>query len=130
MENQVVLLDTSVLIDFFRKQNKRNSFFYSLSAKKIKFTVSTITRFEVFAGQSNSQNSFWLNFYKNVKILDFDDNCAFHAGKIVKQLKQENKMIEIADIFIAATALANNLPMATLNIKHFNRIDKLEVISS
>ncbi|MEY4906232.1 MAG: hypothetical protein RLZZ292_4047, partial [Bacteroidota bacterium] len=29
------------------------------------------------------------------------------------------------DIFIAATAIANNLPIKTLNIKHFARIPNL-----
>ena len=82
MENSIILLDTSILIDFFRKKNKRNSEFYSLSAKHSKFAVSTITRFEVFAGQTNSQNVFWDNFYQKIRILSFDDNCAFMAGKI------------------------------------------------
>ncbi len=130
MENQVILLDTTILIDFFRKKNKRSSIFYSLSAKYSEFAVSTITRFEIFAGQNDNQNEFWINFYKRIKILDFDDKCAVYAGEIVKTLKQENKMIEISDIFIAATALANGLPISTLNIKHFNRIKKLKIINS
>lgn len=37
-------------------------------------------------------------------------------------------MIDIADLFIGATALTHNLPIATLNIKHFNRIKGLEII--
>lgn len=109
MENQIVLLDTSILIDFFRKKNKRNSIFYSLSAKPLSFAVSTVTRFEIFAGQTDIQNIFWSNFYKMIKILDFDDNCASIAGKIVKQLRLNNKMIEISDILIASTALSHNL---------------------
>ena len=36
--------------------------------------------------------------------------------------------ILIADLFIASTAIANNLPFATLNKKHFDRIDNLVII--
>ena len=55
-------------------------------------------------------------------------NVAEIASSIAKKLKAENKIIEFRDIFIAATAIANNMPLTTLNIKHFNRIDDLELI--
>ncbi|MEN8122186.1 MAG: type II toxin-antitoxin system VapC family toxin [Bacteroidota bacterium] len=128
MGNKIILLDTSILVDLFRKKNKRKSIFYSLSLKHASFAVSTITRFEIFVGQTNTQNEFWDNFYKKIKIIDFDDRCAFYAGKIVKQLKQNNKMIEIPDILIAATALANDLPISTLNLKHFSRIEDIDIV--
>jgi predicted nucleic acid-binding protein len=37
-------------------------------------------------------------------------------------------MIDIADILIGATALSHDIPIATLNYKHFNRIKELEII--
>jgi len=43
-------------------------------------------------------------------------------------LKKKRKQIDIADLFIAATAVAHNLPLATLNEKHFNRIDILNIV--
>jgi tRNA(fMet)-specific endonuclease VapC len=44
-------------------------------------------------------------------------------------LKRKRKQIDIADLFIAATALSNNLPFATLNLKHFERIDNLQIVA-
>jgi predicted nucleic acid-binding protein len=38
-------------------------------------------------------------------------------------------MIEIPDMLIGATAKANNLKLATLNKKHFERIKNLEIIT-
>ncbi len=128
MENTVILLDTSVLIDLFRRKVKENSYFYQLSNNYQVFAVSTITRFEIFVGQRDIQNEFWNNFYENVKILDFDDNCAKAAADIVKQLKSTNQMIEIADILIGATAIAYNLPLATLNKNHFIRIENIQLV--
>ena len=49
--------------------------------------------------------------------------------EIYKQLKQENKLIDIPDIMIAGTALQNNMPLATLNRNHFERIKGLTIIT-
>lgn len=38
-------------------------------------------------------------------------------------------MIDSKDLFIAATAIAHSLPVATINKKHFERIESLEIIS-
>jgi len=45
-----------------------------------------------------------------------------------RELKLKRKQIEIADLFIAATAVAHNFPFATLNRKHFDRIDRLNIL--
>lgn len=37
-------------------------------------------------------------------------------------------MIEIPDILIAGTAIANNLELASLNVNHFNRVEGLQLI--
>jgi tRNA(fMet)-specific endonuclease VapC len=40
----------------------------------------------------------------------------------------QSKQIEIPDLIIAACAIANNATIATLNFKHFSRIDELTLI--
>jgi tRNA(fMet)-specific endonuclease VapC len=61
-------------------------------------------------------------------VLAFDQNVAQAAVDINNKLKRRRKQIGMADLFIAATAISNNLPLTTLNIKHFDRIDGLSVI--
>jgi len=36
-------------------------------------------------------------------------------------------MIDLADILIGATAVTHNIPIATLNVKHFERIKDLKI---
>jgi tRNA(fMet)-specific endonuclease VapC len=60
--------------------------------------------------------------------LPFDKEANEAAVKIFKQLKKDNKLIEIPDILIGATAQASNIKLATLNKKHFERIKSLEII--
>jgi predicted nucleic acid-binding protein len=62
-----------------------------------------------------------------VKIIPFDERCSYEAVKIYKDLKVQNKLIALPDLLIAATALAHDLSLATLNVKHFERVEKLIV---
>jgi tRNA(fMet)-specific endonuclease VapC len=63
-----------------------------------------------------------------VEVLPFDKESANVAVQINNTLKRKRKQIDIADLFIAATAISNKLPLATLNSKHFERIDSLILI--
>jgi predicted nucleic acid-binding protein len=62
-----------------------------------------------------------------LQILPFDKECSDNAIKIYIDLLKANKMIDLADILIGSTALTHNIPIATLNEKHFSRIKGLEI---
>jgi predicted nucleic acid-binding protein len=61
--------------------------------------------------------------------LPFATRVAKQAVAIYKQLKQQNKLIDIPDIMIAGTAMQNEVPLATLNRNHFERVNGLEIIT-
>ena len=128
MADKIVLTDTSILIDFFRKTDKANSVLINLFDQEYDFTISSITFYEIYSGTATNQLSFWRNLLQKTKVLVFDDNVAQAAIDINNELKRKLKQIEMADLFIAATAIANKLPFATLNKKHFERIDGLVII--
>ncbi len=128
MESSPILIDTSVLIDYFRKKNKGKTLLYSLSLKH-NFAISTITEFEFLVGLSDKHLEFATILFKNFIVLPFDSRCAKTATKIYNELKSKNQLISPPDIFIAATAIANNLSFATLNLKHFERVSNLELIA-
>jgi predicted nucleic acid-binding protein len=92
------------------------------------FVVSAITEYELYVGNSEGQNDFWDNFFSQITVLPFDTESVKQSINIHKQLKLKNKLIEIPDILIAGTAMTNKLPLATLNLKHFERIDGLEIV--
>ena len=129
MENTIICLDTSVLIDFYRKKDKSKSLFFKLAEKYLFFAISAITEYELFIGNSQEKNIFWNDFFSRVVVLPFDTEAVKHAVEIYKQLKQENNLIDIPDIMIAGTVLQNNMPLATLNKKHFERINGLTIIT-
>ncbi len=128
METELICIDTSILIDFYRKKDKTKSFFYELTKTYRLFAISVITEYEILIGNEAAKDNFWEQFLDRVTILPFDRIANQAAVKIFRQLKADNKLIEIPDILIGVTALANNMKMATLNKKHFERIKGLTVI--
>lgn len=64
-----------------------------------------------------------------LNVLPFDNEIALKAGCIYQELRKKNQLIEFRDIFIAATCLIHELPLATLNKKHFERIEGLTVMN-
>lgn len=59
MENEIICLDTSILIDFFRKKKKEYSVLYELSQKYVTFATSVITEYEIFTGSTKEQQVFF-----------------------------------------------------------------------
>jgi predicted nucleic acid-binding protein len=71
--------------------------------------------------------SFWTELSKYLIVLPFDMDCSNKAVEIFIDLSKSNKLIDMADILIGATAIAHKLPVATLNKKHFQRINNLHL---
>jgi len=118
-----------VLIDYYRKKDKSKSLFFKLTKEYSVFAVSAITEYELYIGNSQEQNIFWNDFFLQITVLPFDTKVVKRAVDIYKQLKQQSKLIDIPDIMIAGTALQNRIPLATLNRKHFERINGLQIMT-
>ena len=128
MAQKVILLDTSILIDYYRRTNKSNSVWIKLIDEGYEFSISAITKYELYSGAVKTQIAFWDNVLATIAIIPFDETCVDTAVAINAALKRKSKQIDLADLFIASTAIAHNLPIATLNKKHFDRIDELILI--
>jgi len=128
MATQSVLLDTSILIDYLPKGNKEKSYFFHLF-DNCELYVSIISQFEVEIGlKSQQQQREYQEMIHNMTILAVDRSCLDQAVETYNFLKSRNQRIELADLLIAATALAHRLPVATLNAKHFARIPYLQLV--
>ena len=128
MADKIVLADSSILIDLFRKSEKANSRFVQLASDGYEFQISAITEYEVYSGATSNQLPFWNDLLQRVKVLPFDKDVVKVAVIINNRLKQKRKQIDIADLFIAATAISSNLTFVTLNRRHFDRIEGLNII--
>lgn len=129
MESKRVLIDSSVFIDYFRKTQKEKTLLAKVVDSEYQLAISVITQFEIFVGSNPSNQKFWSDLLENVSILPIESSCIETALKINLDLKQKSKQIAFPDLLIASMALSNDLPILTLNTKHFNRIADLELLN-
>jgi tRNA(fMet)-specific endonuclease VapC len=129
MESSVILLDTGVLIEVLRRKDKSSTLFYSLAVQGKELSVSSITVYEFRNGMTTINEELCEALLLRLITLPFDDKAARTAATIYRSLKSQRNLIEVADILIAATAIAHDIPLATLNIKHFQRIVHLNLIT-
>ncbi len=123
------MVDTSILIDYFRKTDKKKTRLVTHFKNYRQLFISSITEFEVLNGAKQLHLDFWNGMLPRFTILEFDSKAARQAAAITEQLKSRRKNIDKPDLFIAATAVAHGLNFDTLNIKHFIHIDKLLMLT-
>ncbi|VEN73816.1 conserved hypothetical protein [Candidatus Desulfarcum epimagneticum] len=91
--------------------------------------MSSVTLFELKCGAKTEKHSKDIGkLLKWIETIPFDNEIAEIASIIYQRLKLKHKLIEFRDIFIAATAISENLCVATLNIKDFERIKDIDLI--
>jgi tRNA(fMet)-specific endonuclease VapC len=121
------LLDTDILSDFLRGQNgnvlRRAQAYISEHAR---LTLSAVTVFEVVRGRHQAQQidraAQFLAWAQNAEVLAFDDKSARIGGEIAGALLRTGTTIGVADVLIAATAIANNVTLASANLAHYQRL--------
>lgn len=122
-----MVVDTSIFIEFWRLKSKQNTKLYQAVGTGPLY-VSSVTIFELYTGANNSQKKKNLDtLLSNITELPFSNEIAIVAADKWAELRKINQQIEIRDLFIGATALAHDLPVLTLNTKHFSRISGLKV---
>ncbi|HEY2580514.1 MAG TPA: type II toxin-antitoxin system VapC family toxin [Mucilaginibacter sp.] len=123
-----MVIDTSIIIDHLRSKDKLTSKLYQLSDEP-ELCISAVSMYELYMGATSKDKEKDIKLVtESLIILPFTNAVALQASKIYHQLKKKNELIEFRDIFIAATCMVNELPIATLNKKHFKRIEGLKIL--
>ena len=123
-----MVVDTNVFIEYLRAKNKQKTSLY-LIQNISNLSISIVTLYELLIGSITPSK--WNDVQlitEDLEFLPMTKEISIKSAQIYLQLRKENKIIEPQDIFIAATAIENKLPLITLNKKHFSRIDGLELI--
>lgn len=127
MDKELICLDTSILIDYYRKKDKSKTKFVQLSTK-YNFSISVVTKLEILVGVNPEQRVFWQEVFQKMKIFPLTEKDVEIASEIIQTLTKKNKIIGLKDVLIASTAIAKNLRIATLNLKDFKRIDDIKIL--
>lgn len=115
MATAELLVDTDVLVDHLRGRRR-------LAADIEQLAVSVVTRCELFAGRDEPEG---LRHLLSPMIeFAIDAATAELAG-----LTRRRTGIATPDALIAATALLHRLPLMTRNLRHFERVEELRVVT-
>lgn len=123
------LLDTNIIIFFFKKKYGLRQKIKSLGDKDL--VISEITLAELKFGAEKSENpekhfAEIADFLKVVSVLPITSAIDLFA-KEKARLQNEGIPIEDFDLLIGSTAFANKMVMVTNNTKHFNRLQKIKI---
>jgi len=129
LENRLIVVDTDVIIDFFRdKPPAANVFAELISLEKAAMTAISV--FELYAGIEGAKRLTQIEtLVQELIILPLNTIEAAIAGRIYTQLKSRGKLVGTHDILIAAICVANELPLYTKNIAHFSAIKEIRLLS-
>lgn len=123
-----MVVDTGVFIEHIRARDKTRTNLTSIARVSDKY-VSTATVYELLCGATTSDKSAEVDtLLSDFTELAIDREVAAKAAELFINLKRRNQLIGPLDILIAATALVHNLPVKTLNIDHFRRINELIIL--
>ncbi len=125
---EIVCLDTSILIEHYRKKDKTQTRFAHLAREYDTFAVSALVEYEFIRGEKAMDNSFWEALFEKIHVLPFDRNCAQKAAAIYATLNKQQRHERVLDILIGGTALAWGYPLATLNEKDFEGVVGLRLV--
>ena len=132
MEDKICL-DTDFLVDFLRNKKEAVEFIKKNEINK-DLATTYINIFELYYGAYKSDkkqdNLKAITLLLNrIEILDFSNEAVKKAGEMLAKLEEEGKKIEFRDLFIGVIALVNNYSIKTNNVKHFERIEELNILN-
>lgn len=118
-----LLVDTDVLVDFFRGHSKAVAFIKTNSSHIV---LSSIVVAELYAGvKGDSELSALESFLSLFRVIPVTLAIA-RTGGLYKRDYGKSHGIGLADAIIAATCETENLELMTLNIKHYPMIKGLK----
>ena len=123
------LLDTDLLIDLSRGRSKIQERVAGIGMSNC--SVSEVSLAELYVGfyknQSVNRYQFLLSFLEeSLLVVPISSSIKTYA-RIRSQLELQGNRLDNMDLFIAATALANDYTLVTHNARHFSRIPGLKL---
>ena len=116
------LVDTDVLVDFFRGDGSAVAF---INANSSRIILSSIVVAELYAGVKGEKEFTALeNFISLFRVIPVTSAIA-RTGGLYKRDYGKSHGIGLADAILAATCEAENAELKTLNIKHYPMIKGL-----
>ena len=121
----MILCDTNVLIEFYKGNPTIVQELRSIGVAQL--AISVIAQAELYYGALNKAELLKIQKHLNLlHNLPIDQQVSRQFIQLMERYSLSHKLA-IPDALIAATALINDLPLYTLNIKDFRFIENLKL---
>ena len=126
------LLDTSVLSQPLKDRPLRAVQRRWTPERSAGLCTSAICQAELLRGLEARQSEKLWRRYRDylegeVAVVPFDEAAASVYARLCARLQTAGTRRDMADLLIAAAAIAADLPLATLNVRHFDDLEGLRV---
>ncbi len=121
----MILCDTNILIDFYKKKPDVISELRHIGASQL--AISVITRAELYYGAFNKQELKQIEKHLgNITEYHISMAVAQRFATLMANFSLSHRL-HLADALIAATAVEHSLPVYTFNLKDFRFIPNLQL---
>lgn len=129
---EALILETTFLIDLERERHRRRpgkaaAFLQAHEPARLYLTFTIAG--ELAAGASLSDKPLWEAFVAPFHVLPSRPDVCWHYAQAYRHLQKNSQLIGTNDLWIAATALAYEMPVVTSNREHFERVPGLDVMT-
>ena len=127
-----LILETTFLIDLEREWSgvcpgACAGFLRSQGSARL--YICHITTGELACGVGPSDRGRWERMVTPFHILTHTIDVDWHYAQAFRHLRRRGELIAANDLWIAATALAYQMPVVTRNVAHYERVPGLEVLA-
>jgi predicted nucleic acid-binding protein len=127
-----LILETTFLIDLERELAEDidgpTQAFLREHASEPLYTTATVAG-ELAAGLPPDGQARWESFLSPFHVLPCNRDVAWEYGRIYSYLRQNGMLIGTNNLWIAATAIAFDMPLVSRNVTEFRRVPGLRLIS-
>ena len=119
----MILVDSSVLIDFFNKKiNDETEILFRLVKNRENIAINSIILLELLQGEKNKKKLKEIEEGLNIfKLYEINHKTIINAIAIARACQNSGKTIKTVDLVIATNAIENNLELFHKD-KHFDII--------
>lgn len=127
------LFDTDIITHVFKKRPSEKLLAKLADIPQQAQHISTITISEIVYGAWKSSeprrhlDNLEMVLLPAVNIVGFDAKAAYVCGGLRARLEKAGTPLALADLEIASIAIANGLILVSGNLRHFTRIDELQL---
>ncbi len=127
MATSRLVIDSDIVID----QLREHEFTLQQAVEHFDCALTAISLYELNADPyyTDHQRTALAEIRSVVEVLPFDMRAAEQAAQISRRLASHGRLIGVPDILTAGICQANDLPLPTRNVEHFNRIEGLRLIT-